>query len=158
MVVSRPESFRVDPLSAPLPEITLTTDASLQGWGRSLARLRPQANGTHPWTSFHIIRLELEAVIRALDHFSPLVQGRRVLVRSDNTTVVAYINRQGGTHSFPLWQQSYGQFASECPCKLFTCPVSRIPGQTYYPVFRVTAPSVSFSAAAEQMPSFFCRK
>ena len=40
---------------------------------------------------------------QGLDHFSPLVQGRRVLVRSDNTTVVAYINWQArGNPLLPL--------------------------------------------------------
>ena len=65
------------------PEVTLTTDASL---------------------------LEFEAVARALFQFVHLVRGRKVLVRSDSTTVVAYINRQGGTHSFSLLGQAWDLF------------------------------------------------
>ncbi|KAJ8043023.1 hypothetical protein HOLleu_09945 [Holothuria leucospilota] len=47
----------------------------------------------------HITVLELEAVVRALAALRDHVRGRSLTVFSDNTTVVAYINRQGGTHS-----------------------------------------------------------
>ena len=50
----------------------------------------------------HINCLELLAVSLALRHFLPLIRGHHVLVRSDNTTVVAYINRQGGLRSARL--------------------------------------------------------
>jgi hypothetical protein len=43
----------------------------------------------------HINVLELQAVFNALHHFRPFVSGKHVLVRLDNSTVVAYINRQG---------------------------------------------------------------
>ena len=46
--------------------------------------------------------LELQAVLLALKHFLPFVRGQHVLVRTDNTTVVAYINRQGGLRSSHL--------------------------------------------------------
>ena len=47
----------------------------------------------------HINCLELQAVSLALKHFLPFLRGQHVLVRTDNTTVVAYINRQGGLRS-----------------------------------------------------------
>jgi len=50
----------------------------------------------------HINYLELLAVFLALRHFLPFLQGYHILVRTDKTTVVGYINRQGGTHSFQL--------------------------------------------------------
>ncbi|KAL0162443.1 hypothetical protein M9458_041839, partial [Cirrhinus mrigala] len=50
----------------------------------------------------HINMLELMAVFLALKHFRPFLEGFHVLVRTDNTTVVAYINRQGGTRSLQL--------------------------------------------------------
>ena len=37
-----------------------------------------------------------------LQHFKPLIQGKHVLVRSDNRTTAAYINRQGGVRSIAL--------------------------------------------------------
>ncbi|KAL1256604.1 hypothetical protein QQF64_012149 [Cirrhinus molitorella] len=36
------------------------------------------------------------AMFRGLKHFLPDLRGHNVLVRMDNTSVVAYINRQGG--------------------------------------------------------------
>ncbi len=50
----------------------------------------------------HINLLELKAVGQALGQLQQVVSGKSVLVSSDNTTVVAYLNKQGGTHSVPL--------------------------------------------------------
>ena len=49
--------------------------------------------------STHINCLDLLAVLLALRHFLPWLRGHHVLVRTDNSTVVAYINRQGGLRS-----------------------------------------------------------
>ena len=92
------------------PEVTLTTDASLPGWGAYIGEASASGQWLPPWDAFHMNRLELEAVARALVQFVHLVKGRKVLARSDSTTVVAYINRQGGTHSFNLWIQSWNLF------------------------------------------------
>ena len=52
--------------------------------------------------------LEMLVVINALHHFQSLVTDRAVCIQCDNTTVVAYINHQGGTRSPQLcvltWQ------------------------------------------------------
>ena len=47
----------------------------------------------------HINVLELKAVSLALRRFKDQCQHQTVLVATDNSTVVAYINKQGGTHS-----------------------------------------------------------
>ena len=47
----------------------------------------------------HINILELWAVERSLLKLEGLVKGRHLAIQSDNTTVVAYLNKQGGTHS-----------------------------------------------------------
>ena len=47
----------------------------------------------------HINSLELRAVFLALKSLEVHVRGQSLLVRSDNTSVVSYINYQGGTHS-----------------------------------------------------------
>ena len=47
----------------------------------------------------HINILELKAVSLALRSFKDQCQNQTVLVATDNSTVVAYINKQGGTHS-----------------------------------------------------------
>ena len=47
----------------------------------------------------HINVLELKAVSLALRDFKDQCQNQTVLVATDNSTMVAYINKQGGTHS-----------------------------------------------------------
>ena len=47
----------------------------------------------------HINVLELKVVSLALRSFKDQCQNQTVLVATDNSTVVAYINKQGGTHS-----------------------------------------------------------
>ena len=84
--------------------VTLTTDASLSGWGAVLDSRHVAGFWSGEWLHSHINLLELEAVHRALHHFAPLVRGRSMLLKTDNTTVVAYLNRQGGTHSRRLWE------------------------------------------------------
>jgi hypothetical protein len=46
--------------------------------------------------------LELKAVHLALQEALHLIRGKVILVRSDNTTVISYINKQGGAHSAEL--------------------------------------------------------
>ena len=55
-----------------------------------------------PFRTFHIIVLELMAVILALQHWVSVLQGHHVMIATDNITVVAYVNKQGGTHSHTL--------------------------------------------------------
>ena len=50
----------------------------------------------------HINTLELKAVLLALQNLESLVVGHSLLIRSDNMTVVSFINHQGGTHSLSL--------------------------------------------------------
>lgn len=80
----------------------ISTDASLTGWGAVYDGRT--ASGVWPvhLRDYHINALEMLAVSLALKHFLPLIRGCHVLIRTDNTTVVAYINRQGGTRSLRL--------------------------------------------------------
>ncbi len=55
----------------------------------------------HEW---HINCLEMLAVFQALKHFLLDPRGHHVLVRTDNTSVVSYINCQGGLCSRPLYR------------------------------------------------------
>ncbi|CAC5404484.1 unnamed protein product [Mytilus coruscus] len=63
------------------------------------------------WTetqqSLHINFLELEAVHRTVQHFLPQLQEQNVLIKSDNTTVVQYVNKQGGTRSIDLCYKTW---------------------------------------------------
>ncbi len=80
----------------------ITTDASLSGWGGiHEGRIVNGRWGQH-LTNLHMNYFEMLAVFLTLKHFLPFLKGHNFLVRTDNTTVVAYINRQGGLRSLPL--------------------------------------------------------
>ena len=81
------------------PSLAVTTDASLSGWGAFCEHRTLAGVWSEEESRLHINMLELEAVARAVKALQDRVQGRCLSVFSDNTTVVAYINRQGGTHS-----------------------------------------------------------
>lgn len=77
----------------------ISTDASLSGWGATHEGRTVNGEWGPHMRSTHINCLELLAVHLSLKHFLPWLRGHHVLVRSDNSTVVAYINRQGGLGS-----------------------------------------------------------
>ena len=92
--------FRGVPLVPPVPRFTVTTDASTSGWGGHLdSHEGVQGSWTPVESRDHINVLELLSVRKCLLHYLPFIRGAEVLVQSDNTTVVAYINKQGGTQS-----------------------------------------------------------
>lgn len=82
-----------------LPSITITTDASLFGWG---AVLRDKSIGGR-WSAEernnHINTLELMAIFLALKSFIGEISYNHVMIRCDNTTAVSYINKMGGIKS-----------------------------------------------------------
>ena len=78
--------------------IQLFTDASNEGWGAHLEQTSTKGLWSHREKRLHINVLEL-TVSLALQSFKDQCQNQRVLVATDNSTVVAYINKQGGTHS-----------------------------------------------------------
>ena len=77
----------------------LFTDASNEGWGAHLEQSSTQGLWSPQEKGLHINVQELKAVFLALRHFKDQCQDQTVLVATDNSTVVAYINKQGGTHS-----------------------------------------------------------
>ncbi len=71
----------------------VTTDASNTGW----------IHRSNTESGFHINCLEMLAVCRACQFLLPDLIGRHVLIRSDNMSVVSYINHQGGVSSKRLF-------------------------------------------------------
>jgi hypothetical protein len=47
--------------------------------------------------------LEMKAVHLALSHFRATLHLKSLVLATDNTTVVAYLKNQGGTHCFNLY-------------------------------------------------------
>ncbi len=81
----------------------VTADASNTGWG-ALCEGKPTfGHWSEMESGFHINCLEMLAVCRACQFFLPDLIGRHVLIRSDNMSVVSYINHQGGVSSKRLF-------------------------------------------------------
>ncbi len=94
-------------LGAPCRRVTLAMDASLTGWG-AVMNDHPACglwSGRH--LTWHINCLEMLAVFRELKHFLPDLRDRHVLVHTDNTAVISYINHQGGLRSHPLYKLAH---------------------------------------------------
>ena len=79
--------------------MSIVTDASKEGWGGHLGDWVVSGHWSRAWAKRHINWLELQAVWLTLKHFLPQLQGTAVDVISDNSTMVAYINKVGGTQS-----------------------------------------------------------
>ncbi len=86
------------------PSVVVTTDASSTGWGTTCNGQAASGLWTGPRLLWHINCLELWAVHLALRHLRPLLLGKHVLVRTDNTAAVSYINRLGGIQSHRMSQ------------------------------------------------------
>lgn len=104
----------------PSADIVLTTDASLSGWGAVWGDRFLQGLWNAQDLVLHINVLEMKAVLFAFTQWGPLWKGEPVLVHCDNTTVVQYINRQGGTASHQLCQLalSLWSLASSLGCSI----------------------------------------
>ena len=93
------------PLHAPQPDAHIFTDACLEGWGGHwedmdvAATWSPEELMGADKQPRHINELELLAMWRTLQALLPLIDGRTILLATDNTTALAYINKQGGTRS-----------------------------------------------------------
>ncbi len=70
-------------------------------WGATCNGQAASGLWTGPRLLWHINCLELWAVHLALRQFRPLLLGKHVLVRTDNTAAVSYITRLGGILSQP---------------------------------------------------------
>ena len=86
----------------PAPDLHLYSDASSSVWGAHLL----DQNVSGVWAAqeklLHINLLEMKALFLALQAFQEDVDGHHVTAMCDNSTVVAYVNKQGGTVSRPL--------------------------------------------------------
>ncbi|XP_046550436.1 uncharacterized protein LOC124260221 [Haliotis rubra] len=81
--------------------------ASLQGWGAHLNDQTTSGLWSATELGWHINNLELQAVILAVRHWMPLLRNTRLLIASDNSTVVWLIHNQGTTRSKQLLEQTF---------------------------------------------------
>ena len=86
----------------PAPDLHLYSDTSSSGWGAHIL----DQNVSGVWSAqeklLHINLLEMKALFLGLQAFQEDVAGHHVTAMCDNSTVVAYVNKQGGTVSRAL--------------------------------------------------------
>ena len=116
----------------PLPPLKhalqIFTDASKEGWGAHLDEHTARGTWSLPESKLHINHLELKAVFLALKEFRTLVCNKTVLIATDNTTVVAYINKEGGIKSGSLCALLW-RILSWCTRQQVTLRARHIPGR-----------------------------
>ncbi|XP_032403374.1 uncharacterized protein LOC116709131 [Xiphophorus hellerii] len=118
--------------SLPCRREVVFTDASSTGWGATWRGQMAQGTWSRRLSREHINVLELQAVFLALQSFLPGLQGKHVLVRSDNTTVVFHINHQGGTRSRKLLCLTRRLLTWAAPC-IASLRAAYIPGPENVP-------------------------
>ena len=104
------------------------TDASKEEWGTHLYECTVRGTWSVPEGKLHINHLELKEVFLALKEFQDLCSNNIVLLATDNTTVVAYINKEGGMKSGSLCALMW-RILSWCTRKQVTLKARHIPGQ-----------------------------
>ena len=77
--------------------VQIFTDASLTGWDGHMGNLLIKRIWNQEEQCLHINVLELKVVLKTVQQFKKYLQHKVVLVATDNTTAVAYIQKQGGT-------------------------------------------------------------
>ena len=108
--------------------VQVFTDASNVGWGAHLNQDSIKGLWSDLGKSLHINVFELMAVFLALKHFRLQCQNQTVLIATDNSTVVAYINEQSGTHSVAMCALLWRIMSWSLIQNISTCQIhSRVP-------------------------------
>ena len=81
---------------SPVPDLIITTDASLKGWGAVCQEVHTRGLWTREEPLLHINALELKAALFALRGFSNNRKKFHVHLRMDNRTAVVYLLKMGG--------------------------------------------------------------
>ena len=81
------------------PDLIMESDASLKGWGATCRGQTIQGHWTLEEQKDQINALELRAIFLAIKGLLGQETDLHLLVKADNKTAVAHINKMGGTHS-----------------------------------------------------------
>ena len=101
----------------PAPDLHLYLDVSCSGLGAHLLDQHVSGVWSDQEKLLHINLLEMKALFLGLQAFREDVIGHHVTAMCDNSTVVAYVNKQGGTVSRALCEVStrQEQRSGRCP-------------------------------------------
>ena len=99
-----------------------------EGWGAHLNERTARGSWCLPESKLHINYLKLKAVFLALKEFQDLCAYKMVLVATNNTTVVSYINKEGGMRSGPLCALLW-RILTWCTSYQVTLRARHIPGR-----------------------------
>ena len=122
------ETYNGRSFIAPNPDMTITSDASKAGWGAVTENNSTQGVWSQEESSCHINRLELRAAGLGLRAFTKNKTQMQVHLRLDNRTAVAYLNKQGGTRSLPLLQETKDVW-EYCMQQKITITAEYLPGK-----------------------------
>ena len=121
-LVQQKRSTSGSPTASPGTHPVLTlfffTDASLTGWGASWQTRHLSGQWSPQEYSQHINWLELEAIRLAIFQWCNQI----VRVYCDNSTAVAYICKQGGTHSISFFNKTLELFHLRISLRFFSFP------------------------------------
>ena len=108
--------------------LQLFTDASNEGWGVHLGDHTAKGVWSDSESQLHINFLELKVVLLALKKFEQQCWGQIILIATDNTTVVSYINKEGGMRSGSLCALLW-RLLSWCNRRQIVLRARHIPGR-----------------------------
>ena len=104
VAVPRGSGVQWPPLQLPAFDMTISTDASLLGWGATWPGTTIGGRWLPAEANSHINLLELKAALLALQAFfrTYTPTPRHILLQMDNSTALAYVNKREGTRSYGL--------------------------------------------------------
>ena len=108
-------------------DITITSDASKQGWGAATSDSSTVGLWTAEEAKEHVNFLEMLAVLFALKSFRTLTHGIHVKVMVDNTATESTINQMGTSHS-PKLNKLTNDIWDWCIEQHIWLTMARIPG------------------------------
>ena len=110
------------------PELEIETDASNTGWGAYCNGILTGGCWSVEEKRLHINALELIAAMFGVQAFCKDTRVTSVLLKTDNTTVVAYVNKMGGTRS-PILVQLAKELWEWCLQRRIHVRAQHLPGK-----------------------------
>ena len=148
-----------EPLHPLKHALQIFTDASKEWWGIHLTEHTARGDWPLPESKLHISYLELKAAFLALKEF---YLNNTVFIATDSTTVVAYINKEGGMKSGLLCALMW-RILTLCTRKQVILKAQHIPGQLNVMADRLSKQNgLSLQSSSKQYapggtsPKWFC--